>query len=204
MLDKHSSSKNSPLAFRLSNLDTARPQLDQLGIEPRTVDLFGLGYYSGVGALAGRIIVPIHDADAHLIAYAGCVSESDVNPVTLFVPPEFDPSLDVYNLHRALAAQSEEVVVVEDFFDCMKVHQAGVPSVIALMGGEMSSAQEVALLGKFARFMLFFDGDDAGWRATQDCIRRLSTQAFVRAAVLPSNRKPTDLSQDEICGIIHS
>ncbi len=204
MLDKHSSSKNPPLSFRLNNLDTARPQLARLGIEPRTVDLFDLGYHSGVGALSGRIIVPIHNADAALIAYAGCLAEPHADPERLFVPGQFDASLEVYNLHRAIAAQSEGVVVVEDFFDCMKVHQAGFPAVVALMGHEMSEAQEVALVEEFTTVLLFLDGDDAGWRATQDCVRRLSTQAYVRAAVLPSNSKPIYLSEDEIRAIIRS
>lgn len=204
MLDKHSSSKNSPLALRLSNLDIAQPQLARLGINPDTADLFGLRYYSGAGPLAGRIIIPIQNAHAALIAYAGCALEPDANPVPIFVPPEFDVSLELYNLHRAIAAQSEEVVVVEDFFDCMKVHQAGFAAVVALMGHEMSEAQEVALVEEFTRVLLFLDGDDAGWRATHDCVRRLSTQAFVRAAVLSSNSKPINLSGDEICAIIRS
>jgi 5S rRNA maturation endonuclease (ribonuclease M5) len=204
VVDKDSSSKNRPLAFKLDNLELARSQLAQLGIEQRTADLFGLGYYSGTGALAGRIIVPLYDVDAHLIAYAGCVLKPEANLEPLFVPPKFDASLELYNLHRAVAAQSEEVILVEDFFDCMKVHQAGFPAVIALMGHEMSVTQEAALVAKFTRVLLFLDGDDAGWRAAQDCIRRLSTQAFVRAAVLPSNSKPIDLSEDEIRAIIRS
>jgi len=176
MLEKHSSSNNPPLAFRLDNLQTAEPQLAKLGIEARTVVLFGLGYYSDAGALAGRLIVPIHNAAGALVAYAGCVPEPHAYPERLFVPSQFDPSLEVYNLHRAVAAQSEEVIVVEDFFDCMKVHQAGFPAVTALMGHEMSVTQEAALVAQFARLLLFLGGDDAGWRATQDCIRRLSSR----------------------------
>jgi DNA primase len=200
----HSPPKNRPLTLTLGNLDKARPELARLGIEPRTVDLFDLGYHSGTGALAGRVIVPIHDADAALIAYACCVVGADGGPERLFVPSQFDASLELYNLHRAIAAQSGQVIVVEDFFDCMKIHQAGFPAVIALMGHEMSEAQEIALVEQFERIFLLLDGDDAGWLGTQDFVRRLSTQTFVRAAVLPSNSRPVDLSGDEICAIIRS
>jgi len=204
MLDKDSSSKNPPLGFRLTNLETTRPLLAQLGIEPSIADLFDLGYCSAAGCLAGRIIVPIHNVSGALLAYAGCSVDSAVVPQRLFFPPQFDPSLEVYNLHRAIAPQKEEVIVVEDFFDCMKVHQAGFPAVIALMGHEMSMAQEAALVAKFTRLLLFLDGDDAGWRSAQECIRRLATQAFVRTAILPSHSKPINLSEDEIRAIIRS
>jgi DNA primase len=204
VVDKDSSAKNPPLTFRLNDLDMVQPQLTPLGIEPRTAEFFGLGYYSHAGVLAGRVIVPIHDANANLIAYAGCALEPKADSEPLFVPSRFDASLELYNLHRAIATQSEEVVVVGDFFDCMKIHQAGFPAVIALMGHEMSEMQEAALVEEFTRILLFLDGDDAGWRAMQDCIRRLSTQAFVRAAILPSNCRPLDLSEDAIRAIIRS
>lgn len=204
MLGKHSSSNNPPLAFRLDNLQTAKPKLAKLDIEAHTVDHFDLGYYAGTGTLAGRIIVPIQSADGILIGYAGCVPEPHAYREWLSVPSEFDASLELYNLHRAIAAQSEEVIVVEDFFDCMKVYQAGFPTVIALMGREMSVTQEAALVANFTRLLLFLSGDDAGWRAAQDCVRRLSTQVFVRAAIPPSNSKPIDLSEDEIRAIVRS
>lgn len=204
MKGKNSPSKNFPLTFRLKDLDRVQPYLDRLGIKPHTVDLFDLAYYSGPGTLGGRVIVPIHDVGGALIAYAGCAAEPGANPEQLFIPPQFDASLELYNLRRAIAAQTEVVVVVEDFFDCMKITQSGFPGVTALMGNRMSDAQEIALVEKFSRVLLLLDGDDAGWRATQDCIRRLSTQVFVRAAVLPSNTKPMNLSEDEICAIIRS
>ena len=193
---------NPPLSFRLTELRNAERYVAQLGLEPATVSLFGVGFYSGGGELGGRTIIPIHDAGAMLIGYAGCSLSDGTKREWLFMPPHFDPRLDLYNLHRALAVGSRAVAVVEDFFDCMKVSQAGFPAVVALMADQMSEEQERLLIGRFDRILLLLDGDDRGWLATQNCIRRLATQVFVRAAILPSNRRPIDLSEKELCSII--
>jgi DNA primase len=43
----------------------------------------------------------------------------------------------LFNLHRAAATQQSTVIVVEGFFDCLKVYQAGIGSVVALMGSAL-------------------------------------------------------------------
>ena len=43
------------------------------------------------------------------------------------------------------------VILVEGYFDCLRVHQAGFSWVVALMGSSLSAAQETALLGHFDR-----------------------------------------------------
>jgi DNA primase len=52
------------------------------------------------------------------------------------------------------------VVLVEGFFDCMKVTQAGFPCV-ALMGSTMSDAQEELIREHFAHVVVVLDGDEA-------------------------------------------
>jgi hypothetical protein len=42
--------------------------------------------------------------------------------------------LRLFNLHRALATASKTVIVVEGYLDCVRVRQAGFPSVVALDG----------------------------------------------------------------------
>ena len=42
-------------------------------------------------------------------------------------------------------------IVVEGFFDCLRVHQAGFRNVVALMGASLSEVQEKLLLERFAR-----------------------------------------------------
>ena len=78
----------------------------------------------------------------------------------LFIYAAFHKSLELFKLHRIPEGECT-VVVVEGFFDCMKVTQAGFPCV-ALMGSTMSKTQEKLLEKGFGEVILMLDGDDAG------------------------------------------
>jgi hypothetical protein len=54
---------------------------------------------------------------------------------------------------------------MEGFFDCMKVQQAGVGSVAALMGWALYEPQRHVLLKRFRRIILL-DGDTTGRKAS--------------------------------------
>jgi DNA primase len=71
------------------------------------------------------------------------------NPAALPVSGRIPKAEIRFNLHRAAAAGQQNVVVMEGFFDCPKLHQAGVPAVVALMGAALSDSQQRALLEHF-------------------------------------------------------
>jgi DNA primase len=76
----------------------------------------------------------------------------------------------VFNLHRAIefaARQGGVAIVVEGFFDCLKVHQAGYGNVVALMGASLSDRQSELLHTYFRELVVMLDGDEAGRRASQ-------------------------------------
>jgi DNA primase len=76
----------------------------------------------------------------------------------------------IFNLHRAIgtaASATERAVVVEGFFDCLKVHQAGHGNVVALMGASLSDAQAMLLEQHFRELVLMLDGDAPGRRASR-------------------------------------
>jgi 5S rRNA maturation endonuclease (ribonuclease M5) len=186
-----------PFALRLSGWHR---YLEQRGIEPQTAEQFGVGYYIGSGFLQGRIVFPIHNAGGELVGYAGrAVNGGD--PRYLF-PGRFPKSQVIYNLHRALAsaeASAGQVIVVEGFFDCLKVHQAGYANVVALMGTNLSHQQRKLLETHFREVILMLDGDAAGQRATQVLSARWPA---VWVASVPAGRQPDQLSAEEIQGIL--
>lgn len=71
------------------------------------------------------------------------------------MPVGFHKSSVLYNLHRVTA---QEVIVVEGFFDCMKVWQSLHPFVVALMGNSLSEHQERLLIKQFRTVTLLLDG----------------------------------------------
>jgi DNA primase len=90
------------------------------------------------------------------------------------------------------------VVLVEGFFDAIRVHQAGLPCVVALMGSSLSLRQEELLKGHFDSIVLFLDGDAAGRRASQSIAARLVRALSVRLAAIPDGRQPDSLGFDQI------
>ena len=68
---------NPPLDFELQGLDAGHPYMLGRGFVSKTIEHFGLGYCSR-GSLAGRIAIPLHDADGNLIGYAGRVVDDEV------------------------------------------------------------------------------------------------------------------------------
>jgi DNA primase len=49
------------------------------------------------------------------------------------MPAGFRKAWELFNLHRAAATGSQTVIVVEGYFDCLRVHRAGLPWVVALI-----------------------------------------------------------------------
>ena len=162
---------NRPLGFALQGIDTRHPYLAQRGISPATARLFGVGMYHGNGFLAGRCVIPIRDEKSQLVAYAGRAVNGE-EPKYRF-PAGFRKSQVLFNLDRAMQTGGRNVIVVEGFFDALKVHQAGHPAVVALMGSSFSQRQSELLLSHFASVTLMLDGDEAGRRATEIIVQLL-------------------------------
>jgi len=188
---------NKPLTFQLKGIDHAHPYLEQRGITKETAETLGVGHFAGKGSMHGRIVIPIHDERGELVAYAG--RSIDGGEPRYKLPAGFHKSLELFNLHRAIGKSNADrrVVVVEGFFDCLRVTQAGLPCV-ALMGSSLSEAQERLLVDHFKSACLMLDGDEAGQKATDDCLLRLGRRMYVRAALLSAAQQPDQLSAEEI------
>jgi DNA primase len=159
------------------------------------------GYYGGSGFLRHRIVFPIHDREGRLAAYAGR-STDGCEPRYLF-PPGFRKSQVVFNLHRVIREAAEWAIVVEGFFDCLRVHQAGYRNVVALMGVSLSEMQEKFLLQRFPLLVLMLDGDEAGQRASQQLLEQLAGKVSVAVTEMASGRQPDQLSNEEINRMLH-
>ena len=172
------------------------PYLEERGVHPGTASWFGIGYYTGSGFLHHRVVFPIHDSEGQLVGYAGRSLDGG-EPRYLF-PPGFRKSQVVFNLHRAVREAAGCAIVVEGFFDCLRVHQAGYHNVVALMGVTLSEVQEQLLLARFPKLVLMLDGDEAGRRASQQLAARLKGKVSLSVVEVPSGRQPDQLSREEM------
>jgi DNA primase len=186
---------NVPLPFTLRRIDCSHAYLTERGVTPKVARHFGVGYNCGKGLMEGRIVVPIHDENGLLVAYAGR-SIDQTEPRYRF-PARFRKSLVLFNLHRASVA-GKSVIVVEGFFDCLKVHEAGLPCVVALMGCSLSLRQEELLCEQFQEVTLFLDGDSAGRAAGAAIAQRLVPKVSTRLVEVPAGSQPDQLGADQI------
>ena len=185
-----------PLPFELRSVDCTHPYLADRGISQKTAREFGVGFYPGPGLMRGRLVIPIHNAQGELIAYCG--RSLDQTSPRYRVPPGFAKSEVVFNMHRAAATGDSAVVVVEGFFDCMKVHQAGIQSVVALMGAVLYEPQRGALTGRFHQVILMLDGDATGRKASEVIAEKLRPISTVQVQRLPAGAQPDQLSPEAI------
>ena len=186
---------NRPLPFTLKGINYSHPYLGDRGITEETAKYFGIGFFPGNGSMQGKIVVPIHNEDEVLVAYAGrALAQSE--PKYKF-PALFRKSLVLFNLHRAVK-YGKTVIVVEGFFDCLKVHQAGLPCVVALMGCSLSPHQEQLLRGHFDEVILMLDGDKAGRTAGPTIAARLVSTLSTRIVEVPAGSQPDQLGADQI------
>jgi DNA primase len=193
----------APLGFTLRGIDRSHPYLASRGIQTATAEQFGIGCYRGSGIFSRRLVIPIHNDRGELVAYCGRALDDASQPRYRF-PSGFSKSEILFNLHRAVATGQPAVVVVEGFFDCLKLHQAGVPAVVALMGAALYDSQQRALLQHFQRVILMLDGDPAGRRATASLNARLQHSASVRVIHLPDGVQPDQLSTEALRGILQT
>jgi DNA primase len=195
---------NKPLGFALQNLDADHPYLAERGLNEKTIAEFGLGYCHK-GSMTGRIVVPIHNAEGQLVAYAGRWpgTPPDGDTPKYKLPPGFRKAQEVFNLHRAMREpQDTPLFVVEGFFDCIWLWQHGIRRVVALMGSSLSSSQErliAAAVSPLSRIVLMLDEDPAGQAARAEIAARLSKHGFVKTLVFdPPNTQPDQLDDDAL------
>lgn len=199
---------NKPLRFELAGLDTQHPYLQQRGLTTETLAEFGVGVCNQ-GSLRGWAAIPIHNQHGKLVAYAGRWPGTPPGQLPRYRHPKgFRKSLELFNQHRAMAEDSSEpLVVLEGFFDCMAVWQAGHRRVVALMGSMLSKTQEdrlVEIAGAGGQVLLMFDEDAAGRKGRIDAYRRLIERVSVNIARLKDGQQPDALEPHVLLELIHS
>lgn len=182
---------NPPLRFTLRSLDGSHAYLAAREIKEGTAAQFGVGFYRGPGLMSGRVVIPIQDERGRLVAYAGRAVDGS-EPRYRF-PAGFGKSQVLFNFHRAAATRSDTVLVVEGFFDCLRVSQAGFESVVALMGTELYGHPAQLLRDRFRRVALMLDGDAAGRLGRDRVAARLRDPCEVRLIGLPEGAQPDQL-----------
>ena len=191
---------NKPLKFELQHLDSSHPYLNERGLSSRSIETFGLGYCDR-GIMRGRVVIPVHNRDGELVAYLGrWPGDPPEGEPRYKLPKGFFKANELFNVHRAREHRGNPLIIVEGTFSAMKIHQAGYPRVVALLGSSLSETQEelvLEMLGGEGRILLSLDTDEAGQSAQQQILPRLSCHGFVRTIIYPEGHTAPDTMEVE-------
>ena len=199
---------NAPLKFRLDKLERTHPYLtEQRGLTPETIVDFGIGFCAK-GMMADRIAIPIHNAKGEVVAYAGRFIGAPPEGAPKYkLPPGFRKSQELFNLDRAIKEPADKpLLIVEGFFDAMKIHDHGYRKVVAIMGATLSSAQEELIrqhTTSDSHVIVMLDENEAGKAGREDIACRLSKFCFVRVHQFPRpDMEPEHLTDVELADIV--
>jgi DNA primase len=125
----------------------------------------GGGFYD---RFRNRLMIPIHSDTGSLIGFGGRTLDGS-DPKYLNSPESavFNKSNLLYNLHRSRdqMRRIDRAILVEGYFDCIALDNAGVPGVVASMGTSLTPGQ-ASVMRRYARqVVICYDGDEAGRNA---------------------------------------
>jgi DNA primase len=198
---------NKPLGFTLQNLDMSHAYFAERGLKAETVAEFGLGYCAK-GSMSGRIVIPIHNGNAELVAYAGRLPGEPTNDQAKYkLPAGFKKSAELFNLHRAIREPADlPLVLVEGFFDVIMLWQQGYRKTVAVMGSILSPAQEQFIIqhtNTRSTVLLMFDEDDAGRFGREQTMLKLCEQRYVRVfKFAEEGQQPEHLTPEQMQQLI--
>lgn len=109
--------------------DRGLQYLKNRGFSEETLGYFDVGY----SAKKDMTIVPMHDPKGMLVGFVGRSIEGKEFKNSNNLPK----SKTAWNFHRA-KKHGSSLIIVESSFDAMRVHQAGYPNVVALLGGHVT------------------------------------------------------------------
>ncbi len=152
-----------------------------------------------VARFRGRLLFPIHDLRGRAVAFGGRIL-GEGEPKYLNSPdtPIFHKGKVLYNLHVAKHAmrKAERAILVEGYFDVLRVALAGIEEVVAPLGTGLTPEQAQLVKRHAPHVILVYDSDEAGLRATFRAGDELLREGLrVSVATLPVGEDPDTLVQ---------
>jgi DNA primase len=180
--------RGSGLLEAMTTLGLKEPVLLEAGLLARTED------GRVVPRFRRRLLFPIHDVRGRVVGFGGrLLGEGEPKYLNSPDTPVFHKGRMLYNLHAAKQAirKAERAVLVEGYFDVLRVALAGVEEVVAPLGTGLT-ADQAALVARYtSHVVLLYDPDDAGLRATFRAGDQLLRQRLrVSVATLPEGEDP--------------
>ena len=150
----------------------------------------------------GRVMFPIHNLTGRVIGFGGRILTNDKKSPKYQNSPEseiYDKKQTLYGIYFAknAIAKQDECILVEGYFDVLRMHQIGIENVVASSGTSLTMEQ-IRLVKRYTKnITMLYDGDAAGIHAAlrgTDMI--LSEGMNVRVVVLPPEHDPDTFGKE--------
>lgn len=150
-----------------------------------------------------RLIFPIRDNLGEVVGFGGRTLGEDKSMKYYNSPesPVYNKGRILFNLDRAKRhiRESEEVILVEGYMDCLALDQAGFSNVVANLGTALTPDHVKILLKVAKRVIVIYDTDKAGKAATIRNMNLFLQEAGfpVSGVSLPSGKDPDDFIKEQ-------
>lgn len=201
------------LGFAPRDIDVLREHLNALGYDnPRLIEAGLLVAREETNELRprfrGRLIFPILDASGHHVGFGGrLLGPGEPKYLNSADSPVFSKARLLYGLTWSKHAirREDRVVIVEGYFDAVRLLSAGVDPVVAPLGTSLTE-QQAALLARYTRnAYLLYDSDRAGLRATFRAGDELLRHGFsVQVVTLPEGEDPDSFVDTRGADALHA
>ena len=146
-----------------------------------------------------RLIFPIHDVSGRIAGFGGrLIGPGEPKYLNTGESPIYVKGRLLYHLHQARnpIRRSDRAIVVEGYFDAMRLAAAGIEAVVAPLGTALTNEQAQLLVRYSTNVYLLYDSDQAGLKATFRAGDELLAEgATVRVVTLPEGEDPDSFVQ---------
>jgi DNA primase len=187
------------LGFAPREIGLLRAYLNTLGFEDERMIQAGLLVVPEEGSeprprFRGRLIFPIYDLSSRVVGFGGrLLGPGEPKYLNSGESALFSKGKLLYGLNWAkqAARRDERMLVVEGYFDVVRLIGAGIESVVAPMGTALTEEQAKLIRRYTERVYLLYDSDKAGLKATFRSGDELLRQgASVQVVTLPEGEDP--------------
>ena len=152
----------------------------------------------------GRVMFPIHNLTGKVIGFGGRILNAD--PEKKLAKYQNSPESEIYQKKETLygiyfakgaIVNKDECILVEGYFDVLRMHQIGIENVVASSGTSLTTEQ-IRLVKRYTKnITMLYDGDAAGVHAALRGTDMILAEGMnVRVVVLPPEHDPDTFGRD--------
>ena len=152
----------------------------------------------------GRVMFPILNLTGKVIGFGGRILQSD--PEKKLAKYQNSPESEIYQKKETLygiyfaksaIVNKDECILVEGYFDVLRMHQIGIENVVASSGTSLTTEQ-IRLVKRYTKnITMLYDGDAAGVHAALRGTDMILAEGMnVRVVVLPPEHDPDTFGKE--------